>query len=1042
MKTKIIKGLQVAVMVILLVALIVGNVVCYLFRSVITTYFGGYGFSTASLEYDNGRAVCEEIEEEGIVLLKNKNEKGEAVLPLVKGSEQNKTKINVFGWSSIDFCYNGWGSGGTTANQIPETFLDNLEKAGFAVNSDLIGLYRDFKQERDINDTLDRGGNSPWSSSVPYLNLIEPDVGYLTSRVSMASAKEFSSTAIMVITRLGGEHQDIPKSQPKWNKATNNWTWTTDRTYLDISTEEEQTLRAIKDAGFEKTIVIVNSTNTMNLGFVDDPALGIDAVLQVGVVGQTGTRAVASVLNGDVTPSGKTADTFVYDFSTAPSYANSPDGHNVNTAAGSVHTYEGTTQHYIDYQEGIYVGYKWYETADCEGFWDSAFAKAKWNLSKGYDDVVQYPFGYGLSYTQFEWNVLGWEVSRDADPVITVKVSVKNTGDRPGKEVVQLYYCPPYTKGGIEKASKNLCAFQKTTLLYPESEADGTHPNTEIVTLSFQVSDMKSYDDYDANGNGFEGYELETGAYTVYLSRSAHETADVADAEYIYRVGEPQKMREVDGAEVVNRFTGDSATDGGISADGSNSGQNITYLTRESFTTTFPVPTEARRTLNDTLKSAAEFKYNEALDMDAEPIYEDIYGNEDGSLNLLQTVKDENGEDRLVYNIELIDRLAKNTSSYDDPLWDDVLAVMTLDELITLITRAGYKTEEIGSIDKPLVIDLDGPMGINVANMTKGDRPDQVFTFFPSEGVLAQTWSDRLAYLYGMAIGYEASAGVGGWYAPGINIHRTPFGGRNFEYFSEDGYLSGMLAAYVIDAATSNGLACYMKHFAVNETGNNGHGASANMFTWLTEQAMREVYLKGFEIAVKKGGANGVMAAYSDVGAMRCRGSYALLTQILRQEWGFRGAVITDAVEKTTTDWIYQGLYAGTDLWLNTTDTEAGIYYGGRLDKTNGYHIAEMQEAAHNMLFMYCNTISRWNAMQENLKENPDARYSQFAAQVSVKAADRVAANWVWLLVGVDVLVVAVIGGWCYLLFFRKKKRKANIVEADGDDDSRSGRES
>ncbi len=962
-KLSLSKILQLVGMGIIVAVLIVANIVAGIFGDMITVYFGGYGLDTSKIDATKSEAVCERIEAEGIVLLKNEGD----LLPL-----KDTTKVNVFGWSAIDPVYSGGGSGSSNSLKRAVTFLDGLTNNGFTYNTELIDFYKEYKKGREDNNY--------WSQSYPYLNLIEPQVTQVEPLIG--SAKAFSDTAIVFIARLGGEHQDIPKTQVKW-KGTED----TSRTYLDITVEEEDLLSLVCD-NFQKVIVITNSTNTMNLSFMDDAK--IKAGLSVGAFGQYGGNAIAKVLKGDVTPSGKTADTYAYDFATNPTYANSPDGQRVNTDKGSVKTYKDSytngSKHYIDYAENIYVGYKWYETADAEDYWRS---------QGGYEKVVQYPFGYGMSYTDFEWNLLSITPSNGAtitdETEITVKLNVTNVGNLSGKDVVQLYFGGQYVEGGIEKSSKNLIAFAKTT----ELEATGGEKTTQLVTLTFTGADLKSYDCYNKSGlvsNG--GYVLDKGEYKFYISTDAHNVKDAENMTFSYNVEETIVIEkdEVTNNKVENLFTGDNALDAGISVDGANTDQNILYLTRENFEDTFPI-VEARRNRGFNLDQNFLCDYSDTDVMPTQGVAGNLsLTNEDNSLNM-----------------ELISKLGSN---YNDPAWESLLNQITNKELIEIVEGGGYRTVAVESIGKPEVIDLDGPQGINDTNMTQGST-NVKFTFYPSETVLAQTWSVELSYTYGLNIAYEAGqANVSGWYAPAVDLHRTPFGGRNFEYYSEDAYLSGKMAANTIAGATNNGLYCYVKHFAVNETASNGQGASSGMYTWLTEQAMRENYLKGFEIAIKEGGANAVMAAYSNVGAVTCTGSYALLTGVLRTEWGFKGTVITDYSDGSDACDPDQGLRAGTDMWL--AGARAGL--GSFNDKTSATAVSCMRRAAKNVIYTYCNTLYR----QANY--DPAEGESQFAVEVSNRAAGDVAMFWVLGVVAIDVVAMAGVGFWAYMVLFKKTR--------------------
>lgn len=994
---KTLKVLQAVAMGLLIIALIAGNIAAYLFSDVIGNYLNGYDLDTSNIDFSKTSAVCEQIEAEGMVLLKNgKLDNGENSLPL----KDTVKRVNVFGWSSIAPAYSGGGSGDSGSVDKAVTFYQALENVGITPNPALKTAYEKYSSGRK-NDNY-------WSQSYPYLNLIEPTADELKSAVNMQEALEYSTTAIVFITRLGGEHQDLPKRQVKYKLATDET-----RTYLDISTEEEGLLDLIEQTGFKNVIVIANSINTMNLDFVDRDC--VKSAITVGAFGQYGANAVAKALVGEVNPSGKTVDTYAYDLSTAATYANSPDGQEVNTLTAGVKKYSDSSRYYMDYQEGIYVGYKWYETADAEGFWDTDFAKTTWGIKNGYKDVVQYPFGYGLSYTEFSWNLVSVSPAPGstitADTEIKLTVEVENVGSVPGMEVVEVYYGAEF-KGGIEKSAKNLIGFQKTVELDPvDSEKEDAVKSTKF-TISFKASDMASYDYNDANSNGHEGYELEGGEYKIYLSEDAHNSAtlknDKDSSVITYTVEKTIDIDYVDGKEVYNRFTGNEASDNGISSDGTNVNQNVTYMTRNDFTTTFP--TQHLTSRKQGFKIAND--WNTFKDTD-----ETYTQGASGDLKLYVETKDESNNIKFVPNLELVKELGKD---YDSEKWTQLLNQMTTDDLIELFLKGGYQTLTVTSISKPLLRALDGPMGLNGSVMT-GKKYD--YTFFPSETVLGQTWNEKLAYTYGLVIGYEASNSVSGWYAPACNLHRSPFGGRNYEYYSEDAFISGKMAANTIKGAANNGVYCCLKHFAVNETANIQSGASIGLHTWVTEQAMRENYLKAFEIAVKEGEANAVMNAYNCIGGTWCGGSYALLEEVLRGEWGFKGSVITDAWTPGNDEYDFDlGLRAGTNIVLNSSNTVAA---NSKLkDKSSKTALACLRDSAHNTLYTLCNTLARqeeYLAAKER-GENPDG--DMFAVEIGGKGASSGSKIWILWLVLLDVVVVGLVSVWAYFVFFKKPLKK------------------
>lgn len=857
-----------------------------------------------------GRILCEDITDEGIVLLKNSNN----TLPL-----RRLKKINVFGWAAFDWLTGGYGSGFSNTDLARLKLFPALEAAGIRYNKTLEKIYSDFYMKREMS----YGG--PWDeyrgdvtiSGNRKFILHEPGANFYTEEV-MAEVRDFSDTALVVIGRSGGEGRDLRKYQEyqiQTNGSENAFTDET-RHYLELSAYEEEMISVAKKC-CDKVIVVLNTANAMELGFVDDDE--IDACLLVGMTGLTGVNSLISVLKGDVNPSGRTVDTYAYRLESSPSFAtsgydNGKSGAKKYTEAEVLYGEKGYYDAYVDYTDGIYVGYRYYETAAAEGVID-------------YEKTVQYPFGYGLSYTEFSWSVINVSPvtgsKLDKDGKITVTVNVKNTGKRAGKDVVQLYYTAPYIRGGIEKAHVVLGAFAKTPLLKPGK--------TATVTLSFAVRDMASYDCYDKNGNGNCGYELDAGEYTVRLMKNSHDAADCENSEIVYTLDETVLYQTdgVTGRAVKNRFTGADATDG-VSIDGSAETETIEYMSRIDMAATFPTVSNARRARDP--KAYAVAKEQEPTPQDGDMPLTGIAGN--------YTVNDAVGLD------------------YDSETWDGILKQVDVDEMCDLIEDGYFKTKKIDSIRKPEYTDLDGPGGLNT-RIFGGEHCRYVL--YPNEVLLAQTWNKELAYRMGLNVGEEARANsIKGWYAPGANIHRSPFGGRNFEYFSEDALLSGVFAAEVVRGAKNKGLNCYIKHFAVNETETMREG----LFTWLTEQTLREIYLKPYEIAVKQGGANALMGSMNRIGAVWSGASYALCTEVLRNEWGFRGTVMTDWVDVGKDHMpVFKGLYAGTDLWLHDVGNASYVPFVKKMYGADPTFVRYARQATKNILYMNADT------------ENTAARY-------------------------------------------------------------------
>ncbi len=1015
--------IQLPFMALLLVILIAANVLMGIFSEAITIYLYGFGNNFDNLDYERGDQICQDIAEEGVVLLKNEN----GALPL-DGSDgkdedgKDYLNVNVFGWGATDggFVISGAGSGSADDRggnaELKVKFLEGLKRAGFRYNEKIIKMYEDYRGYREGGPNGEHANSGYWNpgGSYPFFNLIEPDVSAVEPYID--EAKSFSNTALVVISRLGGEARDLPRTQRKLRQDEDK-----NRTYLQISKEEEDLLNLVKD-NFEKVIVIINATNAMELGFLDDKK--IDSAVSVGGVGQSGAVSIANILRGRktvetydedgevvssetvrVSPSGKTSDAYAYDLTTAATFANAPGGENINTAFGGVMSYgsgDNTNKNYIDYAEGIYVGYKWYETADTMNFWSGEFAKNKWNVN-GYDEVVQYPFGFGKTYTEFEWEITSAEPANNGkitkDTEITVQVLVTNVGNYPARDVVELYYTPPYN-GQIEKSSVNLCAFAKTEVL----EANG---GFQRLTLKFNANDMASYDCYGKVVDG-SGYVLEKGNYEISLRTDSHTVIDTLT----YHADADTRVAE----EASNHFTGDEATDGGIAIDGvySGSNANIKYLSRKDFAGTFPEINTQNRTkdakisaLKDnwlTTKNDTDKTYTQGADGSLL-----LYRDDNGVFNA------KNGDDKSPYeknklNLDLILELG-NPDNWNSAKWDELLNQITVSELNRLVEGGGYRTAEVASIGKPEFTDLDGPSGLNSENASSNPKSSK-WTSYPVESVMGQTWNARLAYIYGLAVGNEANeTGTAGWYAPACNLHRSPFSGRNFEYFSEDPYLSGILCAETTRGATNTGLYCYVKHFAVNETENGRKG----LYTWLTEQTLREIYLKPFEIVVKQGNANAMMTAFNRIGATWAGGSYALLTEVLREEWGFKGSVVTDYITGGTYMSTDQGLRAGNDLWLNGLRADN---INSHNDKSSPTALACARNAAKNIVYTYCNTVYRQNLFNNG---GADEDLEKYATEIGSKAAGGATAYWkYWGWLPIDLVGFGGLAVWIYFCFFHK----------------------
>ncbi len=977
-------------------AVVAANAAMLLFGDTIDAYLGADSVEITdeqkSAVMDDGRNLARRIEGEGLVLLRNED----GALPL----PATTTKVNVFGWASTQWVASGSGSGqvsGTTKG-----LLDALKDSGIEYNEQLAGMYRDFHGERAY-----KSAGALNSRSTEFCRLYEPSV-YDKNCYSddlLSNAEEYSDTAIVVIGRTAGESIDCPGKQYKICARGGDVTMDATRGYLELSSEEIALLRYV-GSHYEHTVVVVNSTNTMELGELETIP-GIDAALLAGPTGEVGADAVVGALKGEMNPSGRTTDTFAYDFSTAASWANSGAmGEGLYTNSRGLYPADGTKNpnigadeeydslRFVDYVEGVYVGYRWYETADAEGYWSGVSNR----FGQGYDGVVQYPFGYGLSYTSFSWEVTsrtpgqGFSVSRDSVYATTVRVT--NTGDRAGRDVVQLYCTPPYTKGGIEKASTVLVAYAKTKLLEPGESQE--------VELSFTLDDVASYDAYDRNGDGFSGYELDAGAYIVELKRNAHELADCDFARTQLNLRDTAQCGEGlrTGLAVTNRFTGDSAADG-VSIDGSNSGADIAWLTRADFAGTFPAKCDPDRQITDNV-AALNLYGEQDVESDAADyqglIGQGTYFDGRGPGNKAAHQLTDDGE-----LTEFARALGEN---YNDEGWDALLDDLSVDQMTRLVLHGYISTSSIEDVGKPLTKEVDGPSQVGSFNQLS------MGVGYPSGTVIAQTWNDGLALEYGRQLGREAAAiGVDGLYAPSVNIHRTPLGGRNYEYFSEDPLVTGNLAAAIVAGAKQTGTYCFIKHFALN----NQDSYRDSLYEWLTEQTLREIYLRPFKIAIEKGGATGLMSAYNRIGATWAGGNKALLTGVLREEWGFEGAVITDYADHQQYMNADQMLRAGGDLFMD------GVFRNGQFKY--GFSAEELSATSGSA------NEARALSFYTNLRRaTKDVLYTWLNARVSqdpdyVRPAKKMGVTWVRVCVAAA--DIAVLGGAAALIARRRSRARS-----------------
>ncbi len=868
---------MITVMALLLAFLVVGN---YMLLMVYPVSINNVFTVTGTEEQDEGTttredwiALAETIESEGVTLLRNQG----GGLPL--DTTQGALKVNLLGQRAYDPVYGGAGSGaGDTSSAID--LVTALNSNGFKVNPAIVNS-EIYKEKVDEND----GAGMGFFGAT--LELKDVPIQSYTGETSFESMKAYSDIAIVVIGRAGGEGSDLT-----------SFAQTEGRHYLQLSTNEEALIEKATQT-FGTVIVLYNGANALELGFLE--TYDVDAALWIGDPGVNGFPAVAKILSGKINPSGRLVDTYAYDATSAPSYRNFGSKQFSNSPELVVEGWRGPqtmTFHYVDYVEGIYAGYRWYETAAVEGFLN-------------YAQTVQYPFGYGLSYTTFRQEIVGGTANGatiHANGNMSMEVRVTNTGSQPGKEVVQVYYTAPYTDydktHGVEKAAVNLVAYGKTDILEPGA--------SETITLTWNVEDMASFDETHDNQDGTTGsYMLDAGSYTISLRANSHDVIDSIDvnlgSQYFY-AGE--NKRSTDGQTAVNQL---------------QDSKRGTYLSRKDGFANYD---EAMASVTDVASSviltelnnegvydAAKFdapitrKYNAGVDYRSEG----DYVAKEGDL----TLADFSGAD------------------YDDVRWEQLISQMSLTELQTLIGNGGWSTAEIASIGKVATVDIDGPSGMNslFSATQKGIQ-------YPATIVLAASWNAELPLLYGDYIADEAhSLGVSGWYAPAMNIHRSPFSGRNFEYYSEDPFLSGVVGANTAYGARNNGLYTYIKHFALNDQETDRDN---RLTTWSNEQATREIYLRPFELTVKNGKASALMTSMNHMGGTWAGNKSALLDDILRKEWGFLGMTIIDAC---TGDYMSNlpnanmGIRAGQDLWLGmgsvavTLESDADIYYAQRTVK-------------------------------------------------------------------------------------------------------------
>lgn len=802
----------------------------------VTSVYPAQKAASKAEAFANAQEINLKLAEEGFVLLKNEN----AALPMNKGA-----RISVFSKNSVNLSYGGSGSGGFDTSNNKDLY-ESLNDAGFVTNLTLKSFYESSQSGpvRTANSSdLDNGDNQKIATA-------ETPQSKYTDAVKNSYA-DYSDAALVVITRIGGEGFDMPRYQGDSEGAVS-----ADSHYLELDQNEIDLLTAVTDGTFKRVVVVFNTPSSFEATFLKDSAYAafadkIDAAVWIGFTGSNGITALGEILNGDVNPSGRLVDTWAADFTKNPSFANFGTG----CLPDTTDKYDGGMYYSVDYEEGIYVGYRYYET------------RGETDGEDWYNANVVYPFGYGLSYTTFDWTVGDASASEiELGTTITVPVTVKNTGSVAGKDVVQLYASAPYTLGGIEKAHKVLVGFAKTKLLQPGE--------SETVTVSFDPYSAASYDYRDANSNGFSGYELEAGEYTLYVSRNAHESEKAIALNLAADV--QIDTDPTTDSEVVNRYTD--------SEDFLDSDWQLdTMLSRADWEGTWPTPQTAQQhagtdRLYEEIRSE---EHNNPTDFDSE---EYPWFGEEPTLTLRDLLPSAEAEGY------------EPVVSYDDERWEELMMGCDEEEMIALINNGAYHTLAMEGVGLPATIHGDGPSGFTCF-MSK----EQVngTCQYVSEPVMASTWNIDLMTELGEAIGEEGTIGdkatgqpYSSIYAPGVNIHRSPFGGRCSEYFSEDPFISGMMGAAEVQGIQSRGVLPTVKHFVANEQ--ETHRSIGGDLSWVSEQALREIYLKPFEYTVKLGETRGIMTSFNRIGTHWTGGDYRLLTEILRNEWGFNGLVICD----------------------------------------------------------------------------------------------------------------------------------------------------
>ena len=997
-----------------------------------TTYrvIDGGGSSEGST-VKSGHDLAKQVEEEGAVLLQNKK----GLLPLKK--ESIDANVAILGFGAVQWIYGGSGSGrvlsqtGDSKWDDMDDIVDAFKNNGVSLSASAEELISFYRSLGGINHDLNTLNANTDTSAASMYGLKDPSPSANQHyRDLLLDASDENETAVVVLSRQGGESDDLPATSQYLSSPTAKVDNT--RHGLEVSEVEEELLEFAAE-NFRNVIVVINSTNAFQVDFLDRIP-GIDACVMVGATGEKGANAIPKLLTGEATFSGHLADTLPYDFQKTLYFEYTGyDGVSFYSDTGLPYGVNQTTNGgitvrpslpYIDYVEGVYVGYRYFETADVEGVFNGVSRNALDDndaaiTKNGYDAVVQFPFGYGLSYTTFDWTLAQIRDAKTqeevhsgakltADTNLEILVNVENTGGFSGKEVVQLYSVPEYKAGGVEKAHVNLIDFAKTPILAPGEKT--------TVTLSAKARDLASFDCYDLNNNNRATYEIDSGDYRLRLQTDSHNMKVVhntngalVDGEILLHADSDIIMDrdEHTGKKIKTLFTGDDAIDG-VSIDGSNDEfavDDIDYVSRTDFKTMKyeELPLNAPhfgakaigRAMGAETKANVLFAGSNSGDQTKANAWNnaetDAFGEEIFPEDLHNNVWGADADPALALGVDANTATALgyelgDPANYDDPRWEDILETIPYSIATALVNKSHPDIPAVNAVGVPGSYSIDGPNQISsfAAAANRG-------TGYPMATILAQTFNKNLAYEWGLSMGADMKS-TNGVYGPAMNCHRSPFSGRNYEYYSEDPRLAGLIGGNSCKGLRDSGKYAWLKHFVAAET----ETMRDSLYTWMSEQALREIYLEPFRIAIEDFGVNALMTAYNRIGSKWCGGSEALMLGVLRGEWGFKGGVITDYSDFNQYMNADEAIRAGGDFGMNVSL---------RFDYHNGRAAHALKEVAKHYLFMYCNT----RLAQKQYAENPYGGY--------VPTLTEVIPGYNWLdpaIVSLDIVVGALVAGMLY----------------------------